>query len=58
MGTENNKESGEISIERLAHFRCGSCGKWWSVGDAPAEKREWHCPWCGKKQDFTERNYA
>jgi len=35
------------SIEQLNHFRCGTCNKWWSVGDAPLSKKVWYCPWCG-----------
>jgi|GEM_PF-1070244 len=54
-----------ISIEHLHHFRCGSCNKWWSIGDpsvadstdsskSSATKREWFCPWCGIKNSFKE----
>jgi len=35
------------SIEKLSHFQCGACNKWWSVGDAPQDKKEWYCCWCG-----------
>ena len=35
------------SVEQLSHFRCGSCNKWWSVGDASLSKKKWWCPWCG-----------
>jgi len=45
------KIKGEISVEKLNHFRCGVCCKWWSIGDAP-KRKEWHCPWCGTKQNF------
>jgi hypothetical protein len=38
----------EQSIERLVHFRCGACRKWWSIADAP-EQDYWYCPWCGDK---------
>jgi len=44
------KEILEIAKEKLWHFRCGVCGKWWSIGDADPEKKEWFCPWCGVKQ--------
>ncbi|MBU6321143.1 hypothetical protein KGO04_01205 [Patescibacteria group bacterium] len=37
----------ERSVEKLSHFRCAHCGKWWSVGDAPLAKKVWWCPWCG-----------
>lgn len=40
---------GHYSVERLVHFRCGVCGRWWSIGDAPP-REEWFCPWCGQKQ--------
>lgn len=34
------------SVENLVHFNCPYCQKWWSVGDAPEEKKDWSCPWC------------
>jgi hypothetical protein len=37
------------STEKLHHFSCGVCKKWWSIGDAPLRKKEWYCPWCGTK---------
>lgn len=37
------------SLERLYHFNCGLCEKWWSIGDAP-EGALWYCPWCGIPQ--------
>lgn len=43
----------KFSIERLIHFQCDSCSKWWSIGDAPIDyKKEWYCPWCGIKQSI------
>lgn len=47
MNKVNNR-----SIENLNHFCCKSCNKWWSVGDAPREKEEWYCPWCGNKDCY------
>mgnify|MGYP001599533068 CR=1 FL=1 len=38
------------AIEQLHHFVCVSCKKWWTIGDAPASKKEWFCPWCGNAQ--------
>ena len=49
-----NNIIGTKSIERLAHFRCSECSKWWSVGDAP-QRDEWYCPWCGFKQTFIDK---
>lgn len=46
----NNKKTATRSVESLNHFRCQECDKWWSVGDAPVEKEDWYCPWCGAKQ--------
>lgn len=34
------------SAERLVHFQCSYCDKWWTIGDPP-EKDYWYCPWCG-----------
>ena len=54
------KITGTLSVEHLHHFRCGSCDKWWSVGDpsialpdgSSAMKRNWFCPWCGKTNNL------
>jgi ribosomal protein L44E len=43
--------TGKKSTEKLVHFQCGECKKWWSIGDAP-KKIQWFCPWCGKEQKF------
>lgn len=42
-------DNGTYSVERLVHFQCGSCKKWWSIGDAP-DRDYWYCPWCGARQ--------
>ena len=54
MEEKNNQQNtgGAKSTEILAHFSCISCDKWWSIGDAPEDKKEWFCPWCGEKQEF------
>lgn len=40
----------EAYLERLYHYRCDHCQKWWTVGDiAPQINQEMHCPHCGKK---------
>jgi uncharacterized Zn-finger protein len=39
-----------LSIEKLHHFNCGECKRWWSIGDAEKMKKEWFCPWCGVLQ--------
>jgi hypothetical protein len=46
-----NINTGSVSKEHLHHFNCGSCKKWWSIGDAP-KRKQWFCPWCGKKQEI------
>jgi uncharacterized paraquat-inducible protein A len=44
------------SVEKLSHFSCGKCNMWWSVGDAPLDrKKEWYCTWCGTKQEVEEK---
>ena len=32
-------------IEKLYHFQCNECGKWWSVGDFNGQIIS--CPFCG-----------
>lgn len=48
------KKEGAYSIEKLHHFRCAKCNKWWSIGDPSitgnVSKKEWFCPWCGSTQ--------
>jgi len=39
------------AYERLVHFSCGLCSKWWSIGDAPY-RNHWFCPWCGVKHEL------
>ncbi len=57
---KNTKRSGKTgtmgskSLERFMHFQCGSCRKWWGIGDAPARKK-WYCPWCATKQSFVDK---
>ena len=41
---------GKKSTEKLTHFQCGVCRKWWTIGDAPLKKDNWFCPWCGSAQ--------
>ena len=43
-------------IEKLHHFICGECKKWWSIGDAPAKKNLWYCPWCGIVNEYKKRH--
>jgi DNA-directed RNA polymerase subunit RPC12/RpoP len=34
-----------VSYERLAHYKCGKCRKWWTIGDA-RNIRNVSCPHC------------
>jgi len=36
-----------FSIEKLYHFRCFECNKWWSVGDWKFTEKM-VCPHCGR----------
>lgn len=40
----------EFCVEKLYHFRCNECEKWWSIGDFCKGKNTLICPYCGKKQ--------
>lgn len=60
---EGAEKMGKVSVERLAHFQCGECRRWWSVGDIPAghkglsysgSRRVWFCPWCGLAQKMAK----
>lgn len=53
----NKTPRGKFTTEKLTHFSCPSCKKWWTVGDAPKKKKEWHCPWCGTKSLFKESTH-
>jgi predicted RNA-binding Zn-ribbon protein involved in translation (DUF1610 family) len=50
------EDKGSLSLEKIFHFRCASCGRWWSIADAPGNpsERMWFCPWCGKEQSLTD----
>lgn len=40
------------TIEKLHHFKCKSCNKWWAIGDIDNSWIVWWCPWCGKKDTY------
>ena len=45
----------KYSIEKLHHFQCQECDKWFSIGDF--KKREsLTCPYCDKKQIIYKDN--
>lgn len=35
-----------VSVETIAHYCCGACGRWWSIADAGVASRM-TCPHCG-----------
>lgn len=42
-------------IEKLYHFRCNSCDKWWTIGDFEMKKQQiLTCPHCGKVDEVRE----
>ena len=43
------------AVEELSHFQCGRCKKWWTIGDAPKEKKKWFCPWCGEGEESLQK---
>ncbi len=47
------KKNGLVSLEKLYHFNCLICKKWWTVGGAPISKKNWFCPWCGIENFYT-----
>jgi hypothetical protein len=51
------KDTGTVSLERMYHFRCKACERWWSIADAPGNpaEREWYCPWCGLHQSVGDK---
>lgn len=48
---------GTVSLEKMFHFRCRACNRWWSIADAPGNpaEREWYCPWCGTQQSVADK---
>lgn len=49
------EKKGQYSVERLVHFICPSCKKWWSISDPPKGRSGWSCPWCGLVTVYTEK---
>lgn len=48
---------GTVSLEKMFHFRCSACSRWWSIADAPGDpaQRNWFCPWCGVEQGVDDK---
>jgi len=40
------------TVEKIHHFNCDKCKKWWSVADAPVKKKKWFCTWCGILNEY------
>ncbi len=55
LKTMKNKEL-KICNEKLFHFNCADCMKWWTIGDADEKREFWYCPWCGKKQSVSNKD--
>lgn len=46
-----------VSLEKLYHFNCGKCKKWWSIGDwLPNSLHVLTCPHC--KETLEVEDYA
>jgi len=44
----------EYSVERLYHFKCSDCKKWWSIGDYHLSRNDddrLKCPYCGIERE-------
>lgn len=41
------------TVERLYHFNCGMCLRWWSISDWEA-KPVMYCPHCGTAAETDE----
>lgn len=39
-----------VSVETIAHYRCGTCNRWWSVANYGVARRM-TCPHCGTDAD-------
>lgn len=35
----------------MSYFKCNLCRNFWRIAEAPVEKNNWFCPWCGHGQD-------
>ena len=46
------EKTSKKTTEKLNHFNCIYCKKWWTIGDASIKKKNWFCPWCGKKNEY------
>lgn len=50
----NSKKPGKYSEEKLKHFNCYKCKKWWTIEDTQNIENKLFCTWCGLKQTFVE----
>jgi hypothetical protein len=46
-----------VSVEKLHHFNCHYCRRWWSIGDLPSEVTHLYCPWCGEYGELGEKQH-
>ncbi len=43
------------TVERLYHFLCGNCMRWWSIADFNIVKQDSvYCPHCGVSAEIIE----
>ena len=41
----------KFSIEKLYHFNCGKCKRWWSIGDFDINTKTLICPYVDCKHE-------
>ena len=45
----------KVRVEKLFHFNCGYCGKWWTIGDwLPNPFHVLACPSCGRQAEVVK----
>jgi len=49
---KNKKIVGKKSEEKLSHFSCVFCRRWWTVGDAPVKKKPGFVRGAGREINF------
>lgn len=45
-----------VSLEKLFHFQCAECEKWWTIGDFDKIYQPYlNCPFCCAKIDISDK---
>jgi len=51
---DGEQRLGVRGSEICSHFECPRCRGSFFIRDAPLDRTEWYCPWCGTESPYVE----